>query len=223
MKIATLISTKIILLILLLIAVQSSFAQLQFIENKGQWNKEVDYKSDIQNGSIFLQRNGFMVLQHSAKDMEALTEQMHGSDNAGAAVNLQSRTQPGTTNNKPITIHSHAYKVNFVKASGNVELQPDKALPTYNNYFIGNDSSKWKGFCKIYQGVTYKNIYPNIDVRYYTDQGTLKYDLIVNPGGNINDIALQFEGVDNLSIKNKELIIGTSLGEMKELYHIPIR
>ncbi len=218
MKIATLIFQKITLFILPLIAGHSSFAQLQFIENKGQWNKDVDYKSDIQNGSVFLQRTGFMVLQHNAKDMEALTEQMHGNNNTSNVVNIQSRTVPGNTNNKPITIRSHAYKVNFVKASGNVELHPDKVLPTYNNYFIGNDTSKWKGFCKIYQGVTYKNIYPNIDVRYYTDQGTLKYDLIVNPGGNVNDIALQFEGVDKLSIKNKELIIGTSLGEMKELY-----
>ena len=145
MKIATLIFPKITQLAFLLIAMQSSFAQLQFIENKGQWNKEVDYKSEIPNGSIFLQRTGFMVLQHNAKDMEALTEQMHGNNNTGESVNIQSRTQPGNTTNKPITIHSHAYKVNFVKASGNVELHPDKALPTYNNYFIGNDSTKWKG------------------------------------------------------------------------------
>src|SRR5674476_540636 len=61
-------------------------------------------------------------------------------------------------------------------------------------------------------------MYPNIDVRYYTDAGTLKYDLIVHPGGNINDIALKYEGVDKLEIKNKELVIGTSVGEVKELF-----
>jgi len=27
----------------------------------------------------------------------------------------------------------------------------------------------------------YKNIYPGIDVRYYAYEGTLKYDIIVNP------------------------------------------
>ena len=26
--------------------------------------------------------------------------------------------------------------------------------------------------CKIYGGVTYKNVYPNIDVRYYSDAGS---------------------------------------------------
>ncbi|MBL0357139.1 MAG: PKD domain-containing protein [Chitinophagaceae bacterium] len=75
-----------------------------------------------------------------------------------------------------------------------------------------------EGDCKIYQGVTYRDMYPNIDVRYYTDQGTLKYDIIVHPGGNINDIALRYDGADKLSVKNKELIIGTSVGDVKELY-----
>ncbi len=103
-------------------------------------------------------------------------------------------------------------------ATKGVIVSPDKALPTYNNYFLGNDKSKWKGDCKIYQAVTYKNMYPDIDVRYYTDAGTLKYDIIVRPGGNINDIALKYEGVDKLEVRNKELVIGTSVGEIKELY-----
>lgn len=47
---------------------------------------------------------------------------------------------------------------------------------------------------------------------------TLKYDIIRSSRANIDDIALRYEGVDKLSIKNKELIVGTSVGEVKELY-----
>ena len=188
-----------------------SFAQLQFTENKGQWNKTIDYKSDIQNGAFFLQRSGFTVFLQNAKDLEEFGEVMHGY------VPGKNMTLSKNTVNHFI-IRSHAYKVNFVNASSLVEMQPDKALPTFANYFIGNDSSKWKGNCKLYQGVTYKNMYPNIDVRYYTNQGTLKYDIIVHPGGNISDIALQYTGADKLHIQNKELVIGTSVGEVKELY-----
>ncbi|MEO7769163.1 MAG: PKD domain-containing protein, partial [Ferruginibacter sp.] len=116
-------------------------------------------------------------------------------------------------------LRSHAYRVSFLDASPKgATILPDKALPTYNNYFLGNDKSKWKGDCKIYQAVTYRNMYPNIDVRYYTDAGTLKYDIIVRPGGNLNDIALKYEGVDKLEVKNKELLISTSVGMVKELY-----
>jgi hypothetical protein len=100
-----------------------------------------------------------------------------------------------------------------MNAGNGVSILPDKALSTYNNYFLGNDKSKWKGECKIYQAVTYRNMYPNVDVRYYTDAGTLKYDIIVRPGGRVSDIALRYEGVDKLQVRNKELIISTSVGE----------
>ena len=35
--------------------------------------------------------------------------------------------------------------------------------------------------CRIYQAITLKDVYPNVDVRYYTDNGMLKYDIIANP------------------------------------------
>ena len=203
---------------------KSSVAQLQFIENKGQWDNRVSFKSDISNGAFFLQKNGFTVVLHNTDDLQNLSNRMHGhldvdSSTISQTKNYNSKSSiPKNPSIDNIVIRSHAYRVNFIGASMNTESQPDKALATYNNYFIGNDKSKWKGGCKIYQGVTYKNMYPNIDVRYYTDAGTLKYDLIVHPGGNVDNIALRYEGVDKLEIKNKELVIGTSVGEVKELY-----
>ena len=198
---------------------KSAFAQLQFIENKGQWDNRVVFKSDISNGAFFLQKNGFSVVLHNTDDLKNFSDHQHGhltiNNNTGVTKNNSRLSLPKNNN---LIVRSHAYRVNFLAALNNAEVLPDKALATYNNYFIGNDKSKWKGNCKIYQGVTYKNMYPNIDVRYYTDAGTLKYDLIVHPGGNIDNIALQYEGVDKLEIRNKELVIATSVGEVKELY-----
>jgi hypothetical protein len=57
---------------------------------------------------------------------------------------------------------------------------------------------------KLYQAITYKNVYPNIDVRYYSEAGSLKYDIIVHPGGDVDKIALRYEGVDKLQLKNNE-------------------
>src|SRR6185503_6562200 len=93
-----------------------------------------------------------------------------------------------------VLIHSHAYRVTFMGANENPTIIPDKPVPGYNNYFIGNDPSKWANHCVAYQGVTYKDIYPNIDLRYYTNEGQLKYEIIVHPGGNASQIAMQYEG-----------------------------
>src|SRR5207253_8572361 len=69
-----------------------------------------------------------------------------------------------------------------------------------------------------FQAVTYKNVYPAIDVKYYSEAGNLKYEFIVSPGADPAQIAMKFDGADKLGIKNSELIIKTSIGEVKELY-----
>ena len=181
------------------------FSQTEFIENKGQWDKQVKFMTNAGDGAFFLQKKGFTVVQHNAADLESIIHKNHNRTTAASAF-------------EKVTLRSHAYAVQFVGANDNAEIIPDKPLPSVNNYFIGNDKSKWASDCKIYGGVTYKNVYPNIDVRYYSDAAIhLKYDIIVHPGGDINKIALQYKGADGLIIKNKELIIKTSVGENKEL------
>ncbi|MBA2561304.1 MAG: SBBP repeat-containing protein, partial [Chitinophagaceae bacterium] len=183
------------------------FSQIEFIENKGQWNPKVKFMSNAGNGAFYLQKNGFTVLQHNEKDLARLIDKVHGQK----AKQIQFA--------QPNVLNSHAYNVEFLNANPSVEIIPDKELPSINNYFIGNDKSKWASGCRIFKGITYKNMYPGIDVRYYTDAtGRLKYDLIVQPGADIAKIALKYKGVDQLKIKNRELIIGTSVGENKELY-----
>ena len=193
------------------------FAQLQFIENKGQWDSRVNFKAEIPTGAFFMEQKGFTVLLRNTEDLERLASSVHRHSPA-SSVGSEMVVKKSVPGDQVIKLRSHAYRVSFLNAGKGAKAMPDKALPAYNNYFLGNDPNKWKGDCKIYQGVTYKNMYPNIDVRYYTNAGTLKYDIIVHPGGNVNNIALQYDGVDKLAIKNKELVISTSVGEVKELY-----
>src|SRR5437868_8821118 len=145
---------------------------MQFIENKGQWDDRVKYRGDFSSGAFFLQEKGFRVLMQNTDDLQKLSEYLHGHTLV-------------TAQTDKITLHSNVYDVEFVGANSNPRRTPDKMLQTYNNYFLGNDPTKWKGDCKIYQAVTYENVYPNIDVRYYSNSGNLKYDLVVKPGGKI--------------------------------------
>ena len=199
-----------LLILLFSVAAFPAFSQLQFVENKGQWNQLVKYKSDIQSGAVFLEKNGFTVLQYNEKDLKDFSEFMHG--------HVPENKNDIHASNGNQLLRSHVYKVKMIGATEDVKSVPEKILPTYNNYYLGNDKSKWQSGCKIYEAVTYKNVYPNIDVRYYTDAGTLKYDFIIYPGGNANDILLQYEGAEKLYVKNRELIVQTSVGEVKELY-----
>lgn len=178
-------------------------AQMQFAENKGQWNGKVQYKTDLKAGAFFLEKNGYTIVQHNTEDLKKLNGHFHGNELS-------------KNSNTPAILHSHAIKVKFDGASANALALPGKAINTYNNYFIGTDKSKWQSGCRIYEEVTCKNIYPDIDVRYYSNAGTIKYDFIVHPGADANAIVLKYEGANGLSLKDNELNIATSIGDIKE-------
>lgn len=185
----------------------AAFGQnIEFIENKGQWDSQVLFQGQVNAGAFFVHSNGFTVVQHNADDWKQLHEITHERSLNGKPV------PPGFNFN----LRSHAYRVRFAGANAKARVIADKPLDSYNNYFIGNDPSKWASRCAIYQGITVKDLYPNIDLRYYTDNGTLKYDFIVNPGGNVSDITLQYEGTDRLEVRKGELVIGTSVGLLRE-------
>ena len=184
---------------------------LQFIENKGQWDEKIKFKSDISSGSFALYPTGYRVMMSNTDDLRKAGELIHGDSHQK---DITARFKQKDSN---VTIRSHAYEVKFLNANPNPVIIPEKVISTYNNYFIGNDANKWASNCKIYTAVTYKNIYPNIDVRYYTDNNNLKYDIIVNPGGDADKIALYFDGVDDLKTKDGNLIIKTSVDDVREL------
>ena len=162
MKIVSKIVIRFSILLIAILYVQISVAQMDFIQNKGQWDSRVEYRGDFSTGSFFLENQGFTVLLHNPDDLKNVSDQMHGHN-----PNL-------ATTGQPITLHSHAYKVKFLGSASIIQYTADKIQPYRNNYFLGNDETKWASGCKIAGAVTYQNVYPNIDVRYYSNEGKLK-------------------------------------------------
>jgi gliding motility-associated-like protein len=204
-KLSRTLYTLFLLFLLPATALKAQHSNIEFVENKGQWDSRIKFLGKVSAGTFSVEENGFMIVQHKPEEWAKIGELTH---NHGMSQ---------LTGNVPFTLHSHAYRVQFLNGNKNAEIIPDKPLPGYNNYFIGNDPSKWGSNCKVYQGVTIKDVYPNVDVRYYSNAGAVQYDLIVKPGADISRIALKYDGADKLQIKNKELVIGTSVGNLKEL------
>lgn len=145
----------------LLLCIDAKTQNFEFIENKGQWDSKAEFGMFINNGNFFLEHSGYKVVLNNAEDISALNKHFSGhfakSFQAGEIIS-----------NKNVALHSHAYEVKFKGASLAQEIIPEGALTTYNNYLLGSDPSKWVFHCNIYTAVTFKNVYPNIDVRYFT-------------------------------------------------------
>lgn len=210
-----------------LLAQSGGFPNLEFIENKGQWGSEVKFRAGIGAGYFFMHGDGFTVLQHDTADLNRIQDLLHksrhsastggGGKTASAAIAKGGgKGMPAIPGDPEMVLHSHSYRVHFEGSNQGVEIVPDKPLPTYNNYFIGKDPSMWAAHCRIFQGVTYKNIYDGIDLHYYTDGGSLKYDLIVHPGADPGRITMRYEGQNKLMLKKNQVHIRTSVGTMRE-------
>jgi gliding motility-associated-like protein len=202
----------------------------EFTENRGQWHPDVRYKGELSIGAFFLKNNGYRVLQHHPDDFRAAIEHFTGhhyhTENEKNPKILSANTieqgtiaggKPGTSNtdNGP-EVRSHAYDVIFEGANLANQAIPQKEFPGYVNYFLGNDPSKWAGNVKSYGTIQYENIYPGIDVRFYSENGFLKYDFVVHPNADVSKLILRYEGASIATQKNGELLVKTSVSEVRE-------
>ncbi|MBK8442835.1 MAG: PKD domain-containing protein [Sphingobacteriales bacterium] len=113
--------------------------------------------------------------------------------------------------------HLHAFKMNFIGAAANPVLIPNSKKKEYHNYFIGNKPAQWATDVAVYGGIEYQQLYKGIDVRIYGNKNEqMKYDYIVDPHADATQIRWQYEGVENICIKNDEIYLSTSLGESIE-------
>ena len=168
-----------------------------FIENQGQWPEPFSYKLEMQHAAVFLSTNGFRV---NLTDPD-LMHQMH--DEFGRH---KMPDQP---------IKHHGLEVLFNNTTS-AQFRPEGKQSTYHNYFLGKDASRWKGNVPLYEKLILPNLYPGVDLVLKPGSNNLKYDLVVQPGGNPANIVWTYNGADKLKIKNGALLIGTSLGDIFE-------
>ncbi len=179
---------------------------LEFIENKNQWEKNILYKADLNNGAVFLEKDCFTFAFKDAVALNKILESNHvHSDNGG---------QLAPTD---YIIKCHAYKIKFLNALPDVITSTNKPFEGYYNYFIGNDKNKWASNVKSYNNVEYAGLYEKTDLNVYESNSRFKYDFILHPGANTDNIKLFYDGADKVSIKDNNLVVKTSVNEITEL------
>lgn len=203
----------------------------EYTENKGQWNSDVLFKGELSNGAFFLKNNGYRIVQHHPQDFARIKATVTGHDgdiskNGNASANnsasdqdyLDDKDHIGGTGDydKKLVLRSHAYDVVFEGANPKANILRQKIMPGSFNYFLGNDSTKWASDVHAFGEVWMQQLYPGIDIRYYSDNGFLKYDIVVQPGAPLEKIAMQYVGAEGLSLKNGELFVKTSVNEVRE-------
>lgn len=180
------------------LAVEPSHYEL--IKNQGQWPAQVLAQSQLSQGQLYLERGG---LTWNFMDLSAVAA-VHGTNIDPADLQGQAR------------IRGHVFKTHFEGANLNAKVFYEEEQITRYNYFLGQDEALWQGNVPAYAKLIYDDLYPGIDLHFYSQDFSMKYDFMVEAGADPSTIALRYEGADKLELRNGRLIITTSVNEVIE-------
>lgn len=192
--------------------------KLGFIENKGQI---VDQFGNLRNDIRFMFNQGKMKveLKNNNFSYELYTKYI-----------IQNKKKNKINSNNPYeqneninyNINSHRVDIDLLGANPNPQIIAEGKSYDYSNYYLAYTPTD--GICNVhrYSKITYKNVYPDIDLVYYLNsENKVKYDFVIRPGASVSYIKLQYTGADKLELTDEGILrIKTSQGTINE--HIPL-
>ena len=157
---------------------------IKYIENKGQINNKVLFEANISSGKIFLEKNK---LTYNFYDNNKLKD-IHANNNLDELIN------------------TYSYNVEFINYNKKVKVFGENQRSEVLNFFKSNNKSIWKSSVNVYNSVLYESLYSGIDCRFYSKEGSLKYDFIIKPFANSKNINLKYHDVMMLN-KEGDLVL----------------
>lgn len=121
------------------------------------------------------------------------------------------------TTTAELALNGHVVAMKLLHCNNEILTKNLKKQSTVFHFFKGNNPSKWANNVAMYEEVLLQEVYHGIDLRYYFQNGSLRYDFIVHPHADPNDIQLSFEGDEgNFIDKKGDLIFYTRFGEVRQ-------
>jgi hypothetical protein len=173
-----------------------------FIENKGQWHPDVLYLCRLGGLDAWITKWGvsytFFKLEEkpSAEAREPFLHEKFGR--------------------REVELIGHRVLMKLRGCAAHPQREGREMLEGYYNYLIGNDPTRHATYVRRYREVWVKGVYAGIDMRYYLEGGRLRYDWVVEPGGDPSQIVFGLEGSEKTYIDSEgRLVFTTRFGEVK--------
>ncbi|MFN8165069.1 MAG: T9SS type A sorting domain-containing protein [Bacteroidia bacterium] len=190
------------ILVALICFIQTIKAASSFVPNHGQINPKftfnnlpVRYYSEDHNLRVFINDQG-IIYQFVRNNSEGKKEKI--------------RVHSGNP-----TYDAFTFEMKLMNCNQTSNWQSSDSMDTRLNFYNENCG---KGVENIHpcKQILLKNIYNNIDWEIIFDNGEIKYNFIVHPGGNPSDIEMHYSYADKIQLLNHNLHIQTSLGQVYE-------
>jgi hypothetical protein len=183
-----------------------------FIENKGQiidqqqqGNREVLYMLMLPGNNVTLRANGFSYDTYRVAEVDSVRNTNKDLPTRGPRI-------------RSARYKFHRVDVSFVGASPTMEIVSSEASADPIEY-----STIAGVMVNHYGKVTYKNVYPGIDIEFVAqskDGGKpMEYNFVVHPGADVSQIKLHYAGALEYNLSGKNLTCTLEHGTLTE--HIP--
>lgn len=174
---------------------------LYFIENQGQMEQRVKYYEKNRGHGIYFTEDG-VTFTLASPEVKAAADAATG----GVRETRGEQEAPLVMELKPLG------------ASGNAKLVAEDAQSARVSYLIGSDPKQWKTNLSTYKSVSYQEVYPGIDLKFYGNGKQLEYDVIVKPGADPSQVRFLCNGAKSMEVTDQgELSI--SAGDNKSIVH----
>ncbi|MEO7976834.1 T9SS type B sorting domain-containing protein [Flavobacterium sp.] len=185
----------------------------QIIDQKGKSNSAVKYLLNSNGLNVQLRKNGFSYDVYEVKKNPIVR-----SETAKTLPYIIPKKNKETKPEYNLEYTFHRIDIDFLNSNSKVELITEQKSTDFDNYY--NVPNKPEGIVGVhqYKQITYKNIYPNIDVVFTVPkdpQKTVEYNFVIHPKGKIADIQLKFNGAETDLIDNK-IQMNVRFGKMEE-------
>jgi hypothetical protein len=108
-------------------------------------------------------------------------------------------------------------RLHFLGASPQTTIEGTDKQPGISNYFSGSDPAKWQTRVPHFARVTYRQLYPGIDVVFYFRAGQLEYDFQVQPGADPGVMRVRIEGAETLLTGQGDAVISSGHTELLKI------
>ncbi|HXF39527.1 MAG TPA: SBBP repeat-containing protein [Blastocatellia bacterium] len=165
---------------------------LSFIKNGGQLDSRVAYYVQGRDTTIYFTPHGltFALLDQEATQHVADNLEGHSASPQGSRITEAMRVKAS----RRWAVHLY-----FIGANCNVQPRGENPTATTYSYFKGA-KDQWKTGLAGYSTIVYSNLWPGIDLVYTGASNRLKYEFIVRPGANPNQIRLAYSGATDVKL-----------------------
>lgn len=190
-----------------------------FIENKGQIidqnnkpNPSVLYLLNTPGMNVQLRKTGFSydVFSIVGSNFEFKNQHIIVNGNLSPITDFSSETSLRS-------YKIHRIDFDLVASNPDCEMVTNDPSSDYQNYYTTGTSVEGVTHVRSFKSVTYKNIYPKIDLEFYSGtKSAVKYNFVIHPGGKLSSIKIRISDPEIQISSVGSMLLKTTSGTIEE-------